>query len=51
MRNVLTLREQLFLTDRMKEYKYKVTLLVNAALLDYPAYNMVTKPVVVTLED
>jgi len=34
-----------------KEYKYKDTLLVNAALLDYPAYNMVTKPVIVTLED
>ncbi len=34
-----------------KEYKYKDTLLVNAALLDYPAYDMVSKPMVIDIND
>jgi len=34
-----------------KEYRYKDTLLVNAALLDYPAYDMVSKPMVIDIND
>jgi Icc-related predicted phosphoesterase len=34
-----------------KEVRYKDTLLVNAALLDFPAYDMIQKPTVVNINE